>query len=60
MPLIERVTTLIVREATRALWGDDLIDESPNNQYPELVQLGRTRDLGSRGRGFESHISDHL
>ena len=29
-------------------------------QYPGVVQLTRTRDLGSRGREFESHHSDHL
>ena len=27
--------------------------------YPDIVQLARTLDLGSRGREFESHYLDH-
>ena len=33
-------------------------DEQPNFIYPGLAQLGRARDLGSRGRGFEPRNSD--
>lgn len=28
-------------------------------KYPDLVQLGRTRDLGSRGQRFKSFNPDH-
>ena len=32
----------------------------PTILYPGLAQFGRALDLGSRGREFESRISDHM